>query len=136
MRCLAGCVFSSVIGGKILTGGDLEERISLASLTFICVVSEVLAAVFFFVGGRSCHQGSERLSSLSDFPCQLSIFSSFRLRGFSDFTSSRMNPPLYCLRFCFQFIFGCLWINLTKFVEFSKDTSECCLKVMFRVRAE
>ena len=82
MRCLAGCVFSSVkvIVGKILTGGGLEESISLASLTSIWIVSEVLAAVFFFVGGRSCHQGSERFSSLSDVPCHLSSFSSFRPR--------------------------------------------------------
>ena len=92
MRCLAGCVLSSVIGGKILTGGDLEERISLAFLTFICVVSEVLAAVFFFVGGRSCQQGSERFSSPSDFPCQLSSFSSFRPRGFSDKVG--LNQPI------------------------------------------
>ena len=87
-------------------------------------------------GLRLCHRGSEWFSSLSDVPCQLSSFSSFRPRGFSDFFSSGMNRPLYFLSSCFRFIFGCLQINLTKFVEFSKDTKKFCFEVMFRVRAD
>ena len=53
MCCFTGCVFSSVkvIVGKFPTGG-LEESCSLASLKSFCVVSEVVAVAFFFIGGR------------------------------------------------------------------------------------
>ena len=95
MCCLFGCFLSLVKSfvGKFFSGG-LEENNSLASLTSACVVSDVGAIAFFCVGGRLCHRGSERLSSLSDIPCQSSSFSAFRPRGFSDFTSSLINPPL------------------------------------------
>ena len=62
----------------------------------VVVDAGVLVGVFFFIGGRLCHLESDRLSSLSDFSCQLSNFSSLRPHGFRDFTSSGMNPPLYC----------------------------------------
>ena len=84
--------------------------------------------VFFFIGGRLCHRGSERLSSLSDVPCQLSNFSSLRPRGFRDFTSSGMNPLLYCMTSGFLFIFVCLCMKFTKFVEFLKQSDKFCLE--------
>ena len=125
-RCFAACGFSSVndIVGEFLTGGGLEEINSLASLTFICVVvnAEVLAVALSLIGGLFCYRGSERLSSLSDVACQSICFSSFRPRGFSDFSSSGMNPPLYYLRSDFPFIIVRLCMSLTKFFDFLKET--------------
>ena len=93
MGCFTGCVFSSVkvIVGKFPTGGP-EESSSLASLTSFCVVSEVVAVAFFFVGGRFVCATEYLRGSLP-----VEQFSSFRARGFSDFSSSGMNRPLYFL---------------------------------------
>ena len=136
MHYFSVCGISSVkvIVGKFFTGGVLEEINSLASLVFVVVDAEVLVVVFFFIGGGLCHRGSERLSSLSDVPCQLSSFSSLRpreLRGLRDFTSSGMNPPLYCFRSGFLFILVCLCMKMRKFVIFLKQSGEFVLSLSF-----
>ena len=57
MCCLACCVFSlvKIIVGFFFTDG-LEESNSLASVTSCCVVSDVVAVVFFLVVGRFGHR--------------------------------------------------------------------------------
>ena len=91
----------------------------------VVVDTGVQVDVFFFIGGRLCHRGSERLSYLSDVPCQLSNFSSLRPRGFRDFTSSGMNPPLTS-GFLLMFVFLC--VKFTKMVDFLKRYDKFCLE--------
>ena len=73
---------------------------------------------FLAVGGLLCHRGSDKLSSLSEDPCQLDVFSSFLLRGSKVLTSSGMNPPLKLLTSVFLFIFRNTFMLLTRFFEF------------------
>ena len=101
---------------------------------FVVVNAEVVVVVLFFIGVRLCHRGSERIYSLSDILCELSSFSSLRPRGFRDFTSSGMNPPLYCFRSGFLFIFVCLCVKFTKWVEFLKRSGKFCLVFVFNDR--
>ena len=104
------CSSVKVVVGKFFTGGGLEEISTLASLMLVFNDAVVLVGVFIFVAGHLCHLESDRFSSLSDVPCQLSSFSSLRTRGFRDFNSSGMNPPLYCLTSGFLLMFVPFWV--------------------------
>ena len=64
----------NIIFGKFFTGG------SLASMTVSFGDEVVVVAVcfcFLAVGGRLCHRGSDKLSSLSEVPASLTIFPPF-----------------------------------------------------------
>ena len=108
-HCLCRSFFSifvvsslNIIFGKFFTGG------SLASLTVFFGDEVVVVAVcfcFLAVDGRLCHRGSDKLSSLSEVPCQLDDFSSFLPRGVNVLTSSGINPPLKWFTSCLGLIF-------------------------------
>ena len=77
---------------------------------------------FLVVGGRLCHLGSDRLSSLSDLPCQLEDFSSSFPRGVREFILYGMNPPLYFSTSYLPLIFCVLFVWLTRWIELSDGT--------------
>ena len=69
------CVFvaysPNMIFGKFF-GDGLDESSSCASLTdsFDDEVMVSVSFCFLAAGGRLCHRGSDKLSSLSEDPCQ------------------------------------------------------------------
>ena len=117
------CVFVAsslnTIFRKLFNDG-FDERSSRASLMDSFNDELLMSVLFCFlaVGGRLCHSGSDKLSSLSEDPCHLDVFSSFLPRGSKVFLSVFFSHCVYVIVKIFLILWSLQCFSERKLIEF------------------